>query len=39
MASPGVVMSSSIPVGWVLPSNPSSEKWETLLTDNDHLKM
>lgn len=39
MASPGVVMSSSIPVGWVLPSNPSSEKWESLLTNKEHLKM
>lgn len=34
VASPGAVMSSSIPVGWVLPSNPSSEKWESLLTNN-----
>ncbi|PNF28942.1 hypothetical protein B7P43_G15266 [Cryptotermes secundus] len=34
VAAPGAVMSSSIPVGWVLPSNPSTEKWESLLTDN-----
>ncbi|XP_021913761.1 programmed cell death protein 7-like isoform X2 [Zootermopsis nevadensis] len=41
VASPGVVMSSSIPVGWVLPCNPSSEEWESLLTssNNKHLKM
>lgn len=31
IAHPGAVVSSSIPVGWVLPANPSSEKWGTLL--------
>lgn len=39
VASQGIVMSSSIPVGWVLPSNPSSEKWESLLTNNKHSKV
>ncbi|XP_069694214.1 programmed cell death protein 7 [Periplaneta americana] len=36
VAPPGAVMCSSIPIGWVLPSNPSSDKWESLLiTRND----
>ena len=32
IAHPGAVISSSIPIGWVVPTNPTSEKWAALLT-------
>lgn len=37
VAPAGAVMCSSVPIGWVLPCNPSSEKWESLLSNSNDI--